>query len=235
MRSTRRSTSSSGWNCVTYARWPTRNDCTGHAVPVASSTASFGVREQASLWPVNAMNRSGHALEQRVDAAVFGQRHLHRRGRLAVGAVDQPAQVGRDHADPVAQPDQGDAVGERRVHDAAQVALDAALGVGLDLVGGVELPAADDEARIVVRPDHGQGRLLNAELDELSRLQPTERRDGVELGRDGPVVVADRQVQERLHRSSFVSSRLQATRVVPMGVGHHAGDDRAGRHARASA
>ena len=74
----------------------------------------------------------------------------------------------------------------------AQIGLDPELGRALDLIGRVELPAADDDARKVVGIDEGQGRLLGANLAAdpklaaiAARLHVSERTLRRQLSQEG--------------------------------------------------
>lgn len=69
------------------------------------------------------------------------------------------------------------------------------------------LAAADDDARVVVRVDHRQGCLFDAQLHDLARFESREFAQRVDLGERRLVVVADRQVQERLHAAPGVGHR----------------------------
>ena len=131
-----------------------------------------------------------------------GQRDGQGADGLAVRPVHDAAGEGAERADAVAGAEEGEVGRDDPLGEGVQLGLDAVLDrrLGLVGVGGVEGPAAQDDARPVVEVDLAEGRLLQPDADQLVGVQAGAGEHGVVLLLGDVVLRAGAEEQEGAHR-----------------------------------
>ena len=159
----------------------------------------------------------GQGGQQRVGAALVGERHLDGADRFAVGAVDHAAAGAAEDADAVAGAEEGRVGRDHLVGEPGEVGLRAPLLGRLlhDRVADVEGAAAEAEAGPVVEVDGAELVALEPPAVQLRLVETGTAQDGGVLVVGRVVLRARAEEEERLHGCPLMTAPLRPSRSGP--------------------
>jgi hypothetical protein len=152
------------------------------------------------------VERRGEPAQQRIVAALRGERDPDGSDRLGMAAVEHRALVAAERPDAVAGPEEREVRAGHRVQQAAQVRLDPPLhrGLGLLRVGVVERPAAEHDPGPVREVDVAERAAIEPQPLQLALAEPGQVEERLILVVRRGVVGADGQQQEGSHPITLV-------------------------------